>query len=155
MLTAVNAAALRAGLIPGMGLADARAISPHLATAPAELEKDAESLLALARWSSRYSPSLNVDGTDGLWLDVTGVPHLFGGADALLADMAMRFGRLGFSVRLALAESLGGAHALARFAHLSANHRSCTERSGRRLRRSPSRPCALRKQPRGSCGALA
>jgi protein ImuB len=115
VLTAVTAAAMRAGLIPGMGLADARAVCPHLATLPAALEKDAESLVALARWASRYSPSLNADGTDGLWLDVTGVPHLFGGASALLADMAMRFGHLGFSVRLALSESLGGAHALARF----------------------------------------
>jgi len=121
VLTAVNAAAMRAGLAPSMGLADARAISPRLATAPADLEKDAESLVALARWSSRYSPSLNVDGMDGLWLDVTGVAHLFGGARALLADMATRFGRLGFSVRLALAETLGGAHALARFGPSSAS----------------------------------
>ena len=119
LLTALNAAAMRAGLVPGMGLADARAISPHLLTAPAEPEKDAACLLALARWSGRYSPSLNVDGTDGLWLDVSGVPHLFGGVSALLTDMAMRFARLGFSARLALAETLGGAHALARFGRAS------------------------------------
>jgi protein ImuB len=117
VLTALNAVAMRSGLIPGMGLADARAISPQLATAPAEPEKDAACLLALARWSGRYSPSLNIHGVDGLWLDVSGVPHLFGGARALLADMAVRFARLGFSARLALAETLGGAHALARFGH--------------------------------------
>jgi len=116
VLTALNATAMGAGLIPGLGLADSRAICPHLLTAPASPEKDAASLLALARWSSRYSPSLNVDGDDGLWLDVSGVPHLFGGARALLTDMAIRFARLGFSARLALAETLGGAHALARFA---------------------------------------
>jgi protein ImuB len=116
VLTALNATAMGAGLIPGLGLADSRAICPHLLTAPAVPEKDAASLLALARWSGRYSPSLNVDGDDGLWLDVFGVPHLFGGARALLTDMAMRFARLGFSARLALAETLGGAHALARFA---------------------------------------
>jgi protein ImuB len=115
VLTALDAAAMNAGLIPGLGLADARAICPHLLTAPAVPEKDAASLLALARWSSRYSPSLNVDGADGLWLDVTGILHLFGGARALLADMETRFARLGFSARPALAENLGGAHALARF----------------------------------------
>ena len=114
VLTALNAAAMRAGLIPGMGLADARAICPLLLTTPAEPEKDAECLLALARWSGRYSPSLNVDGDDGLWLDVSGVPHLFGGTRALLADMAKRFARFGFTARLALTETLGGAHALAR-----------------------------------------
>jgi protein ImuB len=119
VLTALNAAALRSGLIPGLGLADARAICPLLLTAPAEPEKDAACLLALARWSSRYSPSLNVDGEDGLWLDVSGVPHLFGGANALLDDMAKRFAHLGFTARLALAETLGGAHALARYGRVS------------------------------------
>ena len=93
LLTALNAAAMREGLSPGMGLADARAIAPQLLTAPAALEKDAACLLALARWSGRYSPSLNVDGDDGLWLDVSGVPHLFGGARALLDDMARRFAK--------------------------------------------------------------
>jgi protein ImuB len=119
LLTALNAAALREGLSPGLGLADARAICPQLLTAPAEPEKDAASLLALARWAGRYSPSLNVDGEDGLWLDVSGVPHLFGGARALLDDMAMRFARFGFTARLALAETLGGAHALARYGRVS------------------------------------
>jgi protein ImuB len=119
MLTALNGAALRAGLFPGLGLADARAIAPHLFTAPAEPEKDAACLRALARWSSRYSPSLNVDGNDGLWLDVSGVPHLFGGARALLSDMGRRFARLGFKARIAFAETLGGAHALARYARSS------------------------------------
>ena len=69
VLTALNAAAMRAGLYSGLGLADARALCPQLLTAPAEPEKDAACLLALARWSGRYSPSLNVDGDDGLWLD--------------------------------------------------------------------------------------
>jgi protein ImuB len=119
MLTALNGAASRAGLYPGLGLADARAICPQLATAPAEPEKDAASLLALARWAGRYSPSLNVDGDDGLWLDVSGVPHLFGGAQALLDDMAQHFAKLGFTARLALAETLGGAHALARYGRVS------------------------------------
>jgi protein ImuB len=116
VLTAVNARSKRDGLVPGLGLADARAICPHLVTAPAAPDRDAEALLKLARWSSRYSPSLNSDGVDGLWLDAPGIPHLFGGEGALLADMAGQFGRLGFSARLAFAETLGGAHALARFA---------------------------------------
>ncbi|MGH6749398.1 MAG: Y-family DNA polymerase [Methyloceanibacter sp.] len=116
ILTAVNGASAAQGLIPGMGLADARAICPHLLTAPAEARKDAEALLALASWASvRYSPTLNVDGDDGLWLDVTGVAHLFGGEAELLADLEARLARAGLTAQLALAETLGGAHALARF----------------------------------------
>ena len=69
--------------------------------------------------SCRYSPTLNTDGADGLWLDISGVPHLFGGESALLADMGQRLTRAGFTARLALAETLGGAYALSRFASKS------------------------------------
>jgi protein ImuB len=120
LLTAVNTAALNAGLCVGLGLADARAICPHLLTAPASPKKDAETLRDLADWAScRYSPTLNVDGGDGLWLDVTGVPHLFGGERKLLADLSRRLEQAGFTVRLALAGTHGGAHALARYAATS------------------------------------
>jgi protein ImuB len=120
VLTAVNAASVSQGLFPGLGLADARAICPHLLTLPAAPKKDREALLDLARWAScRYSPTLNADGDDGLWLEVSGVPHLFGGEQALLADLGRRLTRLGFIARLALAETLGGAHALARYARPS------------------------------------
>lgn len=115
-LTAVNASGRQAGLAPGMRLADARAICPALLTAPATPRADADFLEALARWSSRYSPSLNVDGADGLWLDITGIAHLFGGEPGLLADLERRLAKAGLGVRLGLAETLGAAHALARFA---------------------------------------
>ena len=118
-LTAVNARSLRDGLLPGVSLADARAICPHLLTAPAAPGKDADALLALARWSSRYSPTLNADGDDGLWLDITGVSHLFGGERALLADLTGRLARAGLTTQTGSAETLGGAHALARFARSS------------------------------------
>jgi len=118
-LIAVNGASARDGLLPGLSLADARAICPQLLTAPAAPDKDADTLRALARWASRYSPTLNVDGDDGLWLDITGVPHLFGGESALLADLAQRLAKTGFTARLGLAETLGGAHALARFSRTS------------------------------------
>jgi len=120
VLSAVNAARLREGLFPGLGLADARAICPALLTLPAAPKQDQDALLDLARWAScRYSPSLNEDGDDGLWLDITGVPHLFGGEQALLADLAGRLARAGFTARLALAETLGAAHALARYGRSS------------------------------------
>ena len=102
-----------------MRLADARAICPQLLTAPAAPEKDADFLLAQARWSSRYSPTLNVDGENGLWLDITGVAHLFGGERALLADLQNRLACANLTARLGLAETLGAAHALARFARSS------------------------------------
>ena len=119
-LTALNEAGAREGLSTGLSLADARAICPRLLTLPAAPKKDEDALLDLARWAScRYSPTLNIDGADGLWLDVSGVPHLFGGERALLADLRRRLAGAGFTARLALAETLGGAHALSRFTRKS------------------------------------
>ncbi|MFD0986403.1 Y-family DNA polymerase [Methyloligella solikamskensis] len=115
LITALNAPAERAGLSEGQALTDARAIYPQLLTAPATLERDAEALLALARWAERFSPWRNTDGTDGLWLDATGIAHLFGGEQALLQSMERAFVRLGLTVHLAIADSLGTAWACARF----------------------------------------
>ncbi|WP_172653383.1 Y-family DNA polymerase [Methyloceanibacter caenitepidi] len=118
-LTALNIPCRQEGLTPGMRLADARAICPALLTEPNAPDKDAAFLESLARWASRYSPSLNVDGTDCLWLDVTGVAHLFGGESELLADLKDRLARLGFRARFGCAGTLGGASALAHFARRS------------------------------------
>jgi protein ImuB len=119
ILTAVNAKAEGNGLHRGIGLADARAVCPHLLTLPSAPDRDTATLRALARICVRYSPTLNTEGEDGLWLDITGVPHLFGGEAELLASIAQAFQSLGFSTQLALAPTLGAAHALARFGSAS------------------------------------
>jgi protein ImuB len=132
-ITAANEAARALGVRVGAGLADARAALPDLITRTAECAGDREDLIHLARWCGRYGLARNVDGKDGLWIDITGVAHLFvpklGGsaidwpqADdavaevALLADLVHRFSRLCLNVRVACADTLGAAHALARFA---------------------------------------
>lgn len=114
-MTAANEAARAASVYPGMALADARAILPALASRPAEPEADAAALGALAEWCIRYTPWTNVDGDDGLWLDITGCAHLFGGEDVLLADLDRRLGAIGLAHRLGLAETPGAAWAVARY----------------------------------------
>lgn len=116
LLAAVDAAGAAAGLVPGMGLADARALIPDLAVRLGDPAGDAAALARLADWCGRYSPWVAVDGADGLFIDVTGCAHLFGGEAALLADLSHRIGRLGYGVRLALADTPGAAWAAARFA---------------------------------------
>jgi protein ImuB len=114
-LAACDELALSLGLRPGQRLADARAQVPDLATTLHEPEKDAATLLSLARWSERWSPWVALHEPDGLILDVTGIAHLFGGEASLLADMAARFHHLGFHLRSALASTIGAAWAFARF----------------------------------------
>lgn len=116
MVAAVDARAAACGLLPGMTLADARALQPALEVRPADPAADARALARLADWCMRYTPWVATDGADGLWLDVTGCAHLFGGEPALLADLANRFERFGHAIRLGLADTPGAAWAVARFA---------------------------------------
>ncbi|MDA0261253.1 MAG: hypothetical protein O3A21_03525 [Proteobacteria bacterium] len=91
-VAAVNAAAEAAGIIPGITLADARALEPALTVVPCDAVADAKELAALADWCGRYSPWTSADASagengGGLWIDITGCAHLFGGEEALLADL--------------------------------------------------------------------
>lgn len=114
-LTVLNAAARRAGVQGGTMLADARAICPDLAVAPGDPAGDRAFLERLAIWAQRWGPWSAIDPPDGLLVDVTGVPHLFGGEVALLEDAALRLGARSLTVRLAIAPTAGGAWALSHY----------------------------------------
>jgi len=118
-LTACNQAAEEEGLYPGQLVTDARALCPELQLAPAALKVDAKALSSLAAWAARYSPwtapARGANGIDGIFLDVTGCAHLFGGEEALLTDLLRRLTGLGFTVRGGLTSTLGASWALARF----------------------------------------
>ena len=122
VLGAVNQGAESQGLAPGRPLSEAQALVPDLTTGFCDPAGDARRLRRLARWCDRYSPLValaaqgdEAPGAAGLWLDVTGVCHLFGGPAALLAELERRLGTLGLSARAAMAPTPGAAWALARF----------------------------------------
>ncbi len=115
MISAVTEAAAASGARIGARLTDARALEPGLIAIPADPAGDAALIQRLARWAARWSPLVEVDGGDGLRLDVTGVAHLFGGEAALAEDVRTRFAALGLSSRVAIAPTPGAAWALARF----------------------------------------
>ena len=116
LLAAVNPAAIAAGLAPGMPLADALSFFPGLATVTAEPAKDAAALRRLAEWCGRYSPWTAPDGTDGVRIEITGSAHLWGGEAALAADLVARLDHRHITGRIAIADTLGAAWAMARFA---------------------------------------
>ncbi|WP_336985564.1 DNA polymerase Y family protein [Altererythrobacter aquiaggeris] len=116
VIDAVNAAAREAGAKPRQRLTDARAIYPLLEVHQSDHDGDAVLLERLTHWAHRWSPWTAIDGTDGLLLDTTGAAHCFGGEAAMLADMHARYAALGFASRTAIAPTVGGAWALARFA---------------------------------------
>jgi protein ImuB len=118
-LHALNAAARKVGLFAGQSHADARAAVPALVSVPAEHDRDDAALEALALWAERYSPLVAVEraapGMEGLFIDMTGGAHLFGGEAALLADIRKRLADAGVPVRCAIADTPGAAWALARY----------------------------------------
>jgi protein ImuB len=115
LIHAVTAAAAERGARPGMRLTDARALDPKLQAEPADPAGDAALLKRLARWAGRWSPLVEVDGEDGLRLDVSGVAHLFGGEEELVRDIERRFADLGLTARVAIAPTAAAAWALSHY----------------------------------------
>lgn len=113
-LSALNDAAERLGLTAGMALADARAMYPQLAVVDADRDADARLLETIADMCDRYTPLVGLAGEDGLLLDITGCAHLFGGEVALAGDLVRRLGSNGLQARVAVADTVGCAWAVAR-----------------------------------------
>lgn len=114
-LAAVDKTGRKLGLFAGQKATDAMALVPDLLTAEAEPEADAAALTALADWSVRFSPAVAEDGPDGLFLDISGVDHLWGGEAQLASDYRTRLAANGIFVRCAVADTPGAAWAFAHF----------------------------------------
>ncbi len=97
-------------------LADALAVHPGLICADAEPAADGAALKALAAWAQRYSPATAPAPPCGLWLDITGCAHLFGGEAQLAGDLLGRLEARGIPARAAVAPTWGAAYALAHHA---------------------------------------
>ncbi len=116
VLTSVNGAAAVAGLQAGQPLRDAHAICAHLTTHTRNAPAEAAFLAALRRWAGKFSPWVAEQAPDGLIVDLSGCAHLFGGEQALLGVLEADCAGIGLSVQPGLADTLGAAWALARFA---------------------------------------
>ncbi|MHA6721976.1 DUF6504 family protein [Sphingomonas sp. RS2018] len=104
------------GIRQGMALTQARAQVPGLTVRPSDDAGDAADLRALATMlARRVSPIVALDGAGGLLIDITGTDHLHGGEAALARRIVRQLGSRGFAARVAIADTPGAAHALARY----------------------------------------
>lgn len=134
IIAAADNNATQQGISVGRSLADARAMLPNLKVLAADIAADRKRLEQLAAWCQNYTPMISVDsnaapfngegGSAGLYLDITGCAHLFrreGAEDirteeqALGRDCLSALSRLGFTARLAVADTPDAARAVARF----------------------------------------
>jgi protein ImuB len=106
-------------LAAGELLSNARSKVLDLQSRAADPAADDAALRRLALWCLRYTPLMapwdEENGADGLFLDITGCAHLFGGEAGLLADLAGRLRHFYLRPRLAIADTPGAAWALARY----------------------------------------
>ncbi|MBP0483160.1 Y-family DNA polymerase [Sagittula salina] len=115
-LGAINEIASRHGLFRGQALRDAHALCGELVTRPAYVHREEAFLDALHRWAGKFSPWVASHRPDALVIDLTGCAHLFGGEERICEQVTQDCADLGLSVRTGLADTLGAAWALARFA---------------------------------------
>ncbi|MBO6578336.1 MAG: hypothetical protein JJ972_04710, partial [Thalassospira sp.] len=130
LVCGLNAAAQKAGLHGGMRLSDARSILPDLQDSLEEPELCDGKFARMVRFMDRYSPWIAPDrdlhahglnGDAGLWLEITGGSHLFGGESAMIKQILRDMKAQGIAARTAIADTAGAAWAAAR-CHPSASH---------------------------------
>jgi protein ImuB len=118
-LVAINRAAQKNGLVAGELLSNARSKALDLQSREADPVADSAALRRLALWCQRYTPLVmpwdEANSADGLFLEVEGSAHLFGGEAGLIADLDRRLRRFGLCPRLAIADTSGTAWAVARY----------------------------------------
>lgn len=125
-VASLNAAAARAGLTRGQPIRDAHAMCADLLTRSRNIHAEAQFLSALRRWAGRFSPWVAEEAPDGLMIDLSGCAHLFGGEAALLQVIGTDCSDMRLSVQTGIADTLGAAWALARYAGQQAQ----SDRSG-------------------------
>ncbi|MGR3617240.1 MAG: Y-family DNA polymerase [Paracoccaceae bacterium] len=119
VITSLSHAAQANGLAVGQPLRDAHAMCGHLLTRARNHPAEAAFLTALRRWAGKFSPWVAEESPDGLVVDLTGCAHLFGGEEQLLVHIEQDCADMGLSVQMGVADTLGTAWALARYAGIA------------------------------------
>ncbi len=116
VVSGCNHMGLRAGVTVGMKLADAQALESRLTAIDGDPVRDAKALDSLAEWCERFTPFAAIDLPGGLFLDITGCAHLFGGERSLLTRILGSLQRIGYEAYAAIADTPGAAWAVAHYA---------------------------------------
>lgn len=103
------------GIVPGMAVADVRAILPSVEVFPDDPVSAGKLLKGLAEWFLRYTPVAAIDPPDGLMLDITGCTHLWGGELSYLKSIILRLRKGGYDVHAAIADTISAAWAMAHY----------------------------------------
>jgi len=113
---AATPVALAAGIRPGMSVAAARALVPHVETELLDTEAEAEDLHALTTQLLRVSPSIAAMPPDTVVAEITRQPEIRTGQErALVERVRIRMNQLGHSANIVVADDPTTAHHVARW----------------------------------------
>lgn len=115
VITAANALAKAQGIYENMVLADAKALYPELHVMDDKPGLTTQLADRIAEWCIRFTPTSAPDYPNGILLDASGCAHLWGGEEKYLSDITRRLIQRGYTVRLAIADTIGCAWAMARY----------------------------------------
>ena len=114
VVVATTAAAERAGVRTGLGVAAARALCGALRVLRDDPARDARVQARLAVRLLRFTPDVVVDGPGAFLLEVGRTAHHFGGEEALASSARAFLRTLGFTARIGVAATPEAARTLAR-----------------------------------------
>ena len=127
-------------------MSDAQILVPDLKSHEVDNVADRKALDLLADSCGRFTPCVAAEvntsgGGAGLFLDISGCEHLFGGEEELLKELKSHLQRVGYLNRLAVADTPGAAWGVARFGN---NVCTSVEPGGQRAALGPLPVSALR-----------
>ena len=88
-----------------------------------DVQRDRTALEQLAIWCECFSPIVGVENNESpqsLLLDITGLGRLFGSEEQLAGKVCRAFHQRGYQVRVAIADTVGTAWAVARYGEVQA-----------------------------------
>ena len=149
VLVSLSAQASAAGLVRGQPLRDARAMCPSLQTRLQNRQAEIAFLSVLQRWAGKFSPWVAPERPDALVIDLTGCAHLFGGEEGLMQTVKADCADLGLTVLAGIADTVGAAWALARYADATADGGRSGDDIAQEARATRSRAAKRRHWERG------
>jgi len=117
-ITACCPQAERCGVRVGQSLADAKAMLSDASYQPATSEADRTALRELALEAQRFTPLVGLEDAaepESLFWDISGCPHLWGGERPFFQAVTDYWKSRRYTVRLALADTVGAAWAVAHY----------------------------------------
>jgi protein ImuB len=113
-VVAANDAAKKRGIVPGLSIASALALDPELAIHLRDERTEIAALKSVALWAGQWTPTVSIEPSACVLLEVAGALRLFGGLERLLQRIDAGLAEIGFPGVIAVAPTAGAASLLAR-----------------------------------------